>query len=78
MIQQSVSSFISNLHSKPDIVRICRFVEMLGQSWPNDMGDNCGVPESWQTTMTGVSGVLMFWSFWSFDVLKCSTQLVGV
>ena len=33
---------------------------MLGQGWPNDMGDNCGVPESWQTTMTGVSGVLMF------------------
>ena len=52
--------FICNLHSKPDIAWICRFGEMLGQGWPNDMGDNCGVPESWQTTMTGVSGVLMF------------------
>ena len=42
--------FICNLHSKPDSVVICRFVQMLGQSWPKDMGDSCGVPESWQTT----------------------------
>ena len=43
--------FIRNLHRKPDIVLICRFVQVLGHSWPKDMGDDSGVPESWQTTM---------------------------
>ena len=32
---------------------------MLGQSWPKDMADNSGVPESWQTTK-GFDLCLMF------------------
>ena len=47
---------------------------MLGQSWPKDMGDNAGVPESWETTKDtcsfDVSGVLMFLELSCFEVLN--------